>query len=77
MKRPATRSAAVRDVTKTTIGTRKAITAPKATEGPSESHLGLLTIAHDYDAHLAWKFETIKHEHADIPVVTTMVQLDI
>jgi hypothetical protein len=48
-----------------------------AAEGPSESHLGLLTIAHDYDARLAWKFETIKHEHEDITVVTTMVQLDI
>jgi hypothetical protein len=48
-----------------------------AAESPSESHLGLLTIAHDYDAHLAWKFETIKHEHADIIVVTTMVKLDI
>lgn len=48
-----------------------------AAEGPSESHLGLLTIAHDYDAHLAWKFETIKHEHVDVIVVTTRVQLDI
>jgi hypothetical protein len=48
-----------------------------ATEEPYESHLGLLTIAHDYDARLAWKFETIKHEHADVIVVTTMVQLDI
>jgi hypothetical protein len=48
-----------------------------AAEGPSESHLGLLTIAHDYDAHMAWKFETIKHEHVDAIIVTTMVHLDI
>ncbi|MFC1974982.1 DUF6272 family protein [Chloroflexota bacterium] len=38
------------------------------------SHLGLLTMINDYNAQLAWKFETISQD-PEIIVVTTMVQL--
>jgi hypothetical protein len=48
-----------------------------ADEGRHESNLGLLTMRHDYDARLAWKFENVEHEGADITVVTTMVRLEI
>lgn len=46
-------------------------------EGRGESTLGFLTMRYDYDALLAWKFESLEHEGADITVVTTMVQLEI
>ncbi|MBN1888382.1 MAG: hypothetical protein JW850_10340 [Thermoflexales bacterium] len=39
------------------------------------SHLGLLTMIHDYNASLAWKFETVEHEGAELTLVTTMVSL--
>jgi len=45
--------------------------------GRTESNLGLLTIAHDYRARLAWRFETIEHDGAEITLVTTLVQLKI
>jgi hypothetical protein len=48
-----------------------------ASEGPGESTLGLLTMRYDYDAHLAWKFETFERKGVGITVVTTMVQLEI
>lgn len=48
-----------------------------ANERPGESTLGLLTMRYDYDACLAWKFDSLEHKGADIPVVTTMVQLAI
>jgi len=48
-----------------------------APEGPTKSNLGLLTIAHDYDARLAWKFVTVAHEGVDVTVVTTMVALGV
>jgi hypothetical protein len=48
-----------------------------ADEGRGESTLGLLTMRYDYDALLAWKFESLEHEGADITVVTTMVRLKI
>jgi hypothetical protein len=41
----------------------------------SGSHLGLLTMIHDYDARLAWKFETLEHAGAKLTLVTTMVSL--
>ncbi len=41
----------------------------------SGSHLGLLTMIHDYKARLAWKFETLEHAGAEITLVTTMVSL--
>jgi hypothetical protein len=41
-----------------------------------ESHLGFLTMLNDYQARLAWKFETIQQE-PEIILVTTMVELDI
>jgi hypothetical protein len=53
------------------------IKANVADEGQGESTLGLLTMCYDYDARLAWKFESLEHEGADITVVTTMVQLEI
>jgi hypothetical protein len=46
-------------------------------ENRTESQLGLLTIIHDYDAHVAWKFETLSHETAEITLVNTMVRLAI
>ncbi len=45
-------------------------------ETDSESRLGFLTILNDYDALLAWKFETIQ-QYPRILLITTMVQLDI
>jgi hypothetical protein len=38
------------------------------------SHLGLLTMINDYNAQIAWKFETISQD-PEITIVTTMVQL--
>lgn len=46
-------------------------------EGQRESHLGLLTMARDYDGRLAWKFETLSGERTEFTVVTTMVRLVI
>lgn len=46
-----------------------------ARTGDSSSHLGLLTMIHDYNARLAWKFETLEHEGAELTLVTTMVSL--
>jgi hypothetical protein len=40
-----------------------------------ESNLGLLTIAHDYAARLAWRFETLSGDGSEIIVVTTMARL--
>lgn len=47
-----------------------------ADEDNTESHLGLLTILNDYQAHVAWRFETIPTEPATI-LVTTMVELPV
>ena len=38
------------------------------------SHMGFLTMIHDYDAQLAWKFETLQTE-PEIITVTIMVRL--
>ncbi len=40
------------------------------------ARLGLLTMLNDYDARLAWKFET-DHQDPDLITVTTMVQLTV
>ncbi len=40
------------------------------------SHMGYLTMIHDYKAHLAWKFETIQPDPLLI-ILTTMVRLVI
>lgn len=47
-------------------------------EDDTEGHsgLGFLTMMNDYDAKLAWKFETVKEEPKNVNV-TTMVQLRI
>ncbi len=42
----------------------------------TDSGLGFLTILNDYDAHLAWKFETIQ-QTPEVITVTTMVRLPI
>jgi hypothetical protein len=47
-----------------------------ATKDDVASGLGLLTMLCDYDAHLAWSFETVSAD-PDIIVVTTMVQLQV
>jgi hypothetical protein len=47
-----------------------------ATKDNVRSGLGLLTMLCDYDAHLAWSFETVSRD-PDIIVVTTMVQLEV
>ena len=40
------------------------------------SHLGFLTMINDYNAKLAWKFETVEGEQqATVRSVTTMVQV--
>ena len=43
-------------------------------KGNNASGLGFLTMLNDYNAVLAWKFETT-HEHPELTVVTTMVRL--
>jgi hypothetical protein len=45
-------------------------------EESPESRLGFLTLLNDYDARLAWKFDTIQ-QNPEIIVVTTMVELGI
>jgi hypothetical protein len=45
------------------------------TSARGESNLGLLTIVHDYDARLAWRFETLSGDGGETIVVTTMVRL--
>jgi hypothetical protein len=45
-------------------------------EASTESHLGLLTILNDYQATVAWKFETLPQE-PPIITVTTLVELPI
>jgi hypothetical protein len=45
-----------------------------ADESSTSSGLGLLTMANDYGAHLAWKFETFS-QTPEVIMVTTMVQL--
>jgi hypothetical protein len=45
-------------------------------ESNTESRLGLLTIIHDYQAQLAWKFDMVR-QNPEIIVVTTMVELTI
>jgi len=42
----------------------------------NDSGLGFLTILNDYNARLAWKFETVQNQ-PEITLVTTMVQLPI
>jgi hypothetical protein len=41
----------------------------------TESHLGLLTICHNYQAQLGWEFETLQSS-PEVIIVTTMAQLD-
>jgi len=43
-------------------------------ESGEESHLGFLTIVNDYNANIAWKFETVQPE---LIIVTTMVKLGV
>jgi hypothetical protein len=45
-------------------------------ESKSGSQLGLLTLLNDYQAQLAWRFES-KPQQPDVVVVTTMVQVDL
>jgi hypothetical protein len=45
-------------------------------ENSTESRLGFLTLLNDYEAELAWKFETIQ-QNPEIITVTTMVELEI
>jgi hypothetical protein len=47
-----------------------------AEENESDSGLGFLTMINDYDAKLAWKFETVQ-QVPQLVSVTTMVQLTI
>ena len=47
-----------------------------AEEDSGTSHLGLLTMINDYQARLAWKFETVPNDAGDQVIrLTTMVQL--
>jgi len=41
----------------------------------TESRLGFLTLLNDYEAQLAWKFETVR-QNPEAIVVTTMVELE-
>jgi hypothetical protein len=45
-------------------------------ESDDTSGMGYLTMLHDYEATLAWKFATIAQE-ADVVTVTTMAQLSV
>jgi hypothetical protein len=45
-------------------------------ENNTESRLGFLTMLNDYEAQLAWKFDTIQ-QNPEVIVVTTMVELEI
>ena len=45
-------------------------------EHGTESRLGFLTLLNDYEAQLAWKFETVR-QNPEAIVVTTMVELEI
>jgi hypothetical protein len=45
-------------------------------ENSTESRLGFLTMLNDYEAELAWKFET-NQQNPEIISVTTMVELEI
>ncbi len=45
-------------------------------EDGKSSRLGYLTMMNDYQAHLGWKFETVKTD-SEIFIVTTVVQLSI
>ncbi|MFZ5501765.1 MAG: DUF6272 family protein [Candidatus Micrarchaeota archaeon] len=47
-----------------------------ATEVPTNSQLGLLTMINDYQADLAWKFEPAP-EDPNVTIVTTMVKLEL
>ena len=51
----------------------------EADEAASTSSLGFLTMINDYQAELAWKFETVKHAHLDedVILITTLVKLPI
>ena len=47
-------------------------------EASTESRLGFLTLLNDYDAKLAWNFETIPNDAGlECQIVTTMVELAI
>jgi hypothetical protein len=45
-------------------------------ESGKDSGLGFLTMLNDYNARLAWRFETVQ-TRPEVTLVTTMVQLPI